>query len=135
VSISSTNKMSDITPYDSASNINTTASSTTVPSTTNINKRPQSVVWEVCEDDKTKAFCSLCKKKFAYSNYGAKNLKSHLNSQHSAIVNAAERDSKQPRIDDMLKNPVAIFSQDLFEDRLIKWIVKKMISHFMKWNL
>ena len=51
-----------------------------------INKRPQSVFWEyftVSEDEdvKSKAFCNLCpkyKNKFAYANYGTKNLLNYL---------------------------------------------------------
>lgn len=111
--------MSEISPHDSASNL--TASSS--------KKRPKSVVWDyfkVCEDDKTKAICSLCpkhKNKFSYLNYGTKNLMTHLNTQHKAKNLSAERDSKQARIDMLFKIP-KVFSQELFEERLIKWIVK-----------
>ena len=111
--------MSEITPLDSASNI-------TVSST---KKRPKSVVWEhftVSEEDKSKAICTHCPKhnnKFAYNNYGTKNLLTHLNSQHRDKLNGAEKDPKQPRIDFMLKNPSVVFSQEVFEDQLIKWVV------------
>ena len=93
------------------------------------------MVWEyfeVCEEDTTKAICSLCpkhKNKFTYSNYGTKNLMNHLNSQHKSKLLSAERDSKQPRIDELFKIP-KVFSQELFEERLIKWIVNKSLWMF-----
>jgi len=76
----------------------------------------------VSEVGKTKAICSLCpkhKNEFSYANYDTKNLMNHLNSQHKAKLLSAERDSKQPRIDELFKNP-KVFSQELFEERLIK---------------
>jgi hypothetical protein len=47
----------------------------------------------------------------------------HLNSQHKSKLLSAERDSKQPCINELFKIP-KLFSQELFEERLIKWIVK-----------
>ena len=89
-------------------------------------KRQKSVIWEhftVSEEDKSKAICSHCPKhrnELSCVNYDTKNLFSHLNSKHKAILNAAEKDPKQPRIDFMLNNPPVVFSQD---DLLIKWVV------------
>jgi hypothetical protein len=113
---------SDVTPLESASNVSNVTSSST-------NKRSKSVVWdyfEVCCNDKTKAICNLCpkhKNKFSYTNYGTKNLLNHLNSQHRAALFAAERDCKQLRIDQLTKIS-KVFTQELFEERLIKWIIK-----------
>jgi len=46
----------------------------------------------------------------------------HLLSQHKHKVNPALRDSKQPRIDDMITNQPS-FSIEVFEEFLVDWIV------------
>lgn len=61
------------------------------------NKRPRAAVWEyfeVCKEDKTKAICSLCP-----------NHKNKFSYENYGTKNLT-------------------FSQELFEERLIKWIVK-----------
>ena len=90
-------------------------------------KRLKSIVWEhfiVSETEPKKAICKHCprhKNTFAYTNGGTKNLNNHLNSQHKAILN---KDLK-------VENPITeyfksknLFSKALFEERLVKWIVK-----------
>jgi hypothetical protein len=46
----------------------------------------------------------------------------HLLSQHKHKVKPALRDSKQPRIDEMISNPPS-FSIEVFEEFLVDWIV------------
>ena len=62
------------------------------------------------------------KNEFSYANYGTKNLMNHLKSQHKRKI-SAERDPKQPLINEFFKIS-QVFSQELFEECLIKWIVK-----------
>ena len=112
--MSGTSEHTDITPNDSASNIN--------------GKRQKSVVWDhfsVCEDNESKVICRHCPKhkKFAYTNGGTTNLMKHLESQHKAKVNPSKRDPKQPRLDEMTISRAPLFSQDLFEEFLIDWVV------------
>jgi hypothetical protein len=47
-------------------------------------------------------------------------LNNHLNSQHKAIIN---KESGSQSIIDYFKNK-DVFSKSMFEDRLVKWIVK-----------
>ena len=108
--------MSDITPLDSASNISNTT------------KRTRSEVWDhfvVSAEDKTKAICKHCpkhKNQYAYVRGGTTNLMSHLKGQHKDKVNPELRDSKQPRIDEIIqKQPV--FNPEIFEELLVDWIV------------
>jgi hypothetical protein len=89
-------------------------------------KRSKSSVWEhftVSETDPKKVICKHCprhKNQYAYSNGGTKNLNNHLNSQHKAIIN---KESGSQSIIDYFKNK-DVFSKSMFEDRLVKWIVK-----------
>ena len=109
--------MSDITPFDSASNV-----------TSSTKRSARSEVWEhftVADDDKTKAICNYCpkhKNKYSYNKGGTTNLMNHLLSQHKHKVKPALRDSKQPRIDEMISNPPS-FSIEVFEEFLVDWIV------------
>jgi hypothetical protein len=109
--------MSDITPFDSASNV-----------TSSTKRSAKSEVWEhfiVAHDDKTKAICNYCpkhKNRYSYNKGGTTNLMNHLLSQHKHKVKPALRDSKQPRIDEMISNPPS-FSIEVFEEFLVDWIV------------
>ena len=108
---------SEITPFDSASNV------------TNNKRSRVSNIWdhfEVADYDKTKAICRYCpkhKNKYAYNNGGTTNLMNHLTSQHKNKVQPALKDSKQPRIDEMVTNPHPAFSNEKFEEYLVDWIV------------
>lgn len=90
-------------------------------------KRLKSTVWEhftVSETDPKKAICKYCprhKNQFAYTNGGTKNLFNHLNSQHKAILNKDLKGEKA--ITEYFKSN-NLFSKALFEERLVKWIVK-----------
>ena len=105
--------MSEITPSDSASNATS--------------KRPaRSEVWEhfTVADDGQKAICNHCPKhsnKYAYNKGGTTNLMNHLNNKHMEKLRPALRDSKQPRIDEMITVPS--FSIEVFENYLVDWIV------------
>jgi hypothetical protein len=109
----------------SASEISTVAPSESISENTEKTyKRQKSSVWEhfkISEVDPKKAICVHCpshKNTFSYSNGGTTNLKNHL-SQHKAILNK-DLKNKKP-ITDYFKH---IFNNELFEDRLINWIVK-----------
>ena len=110
--------MSDITPFDSASNV-----------TNNSKRQARSEVWEhftVADDDKAKAICNHCpthKNKYSYNKGGTTNLMNHLMSKHKQLVRPALRDSKQPRIDEMITNQQPSFSIEVFEEFLVDWIV------------
>ena len=105
--------MSDITPFDSASNV-----------TNNTKRSARSEVWEhftVADDDKTKAICDHCpihKNKYSYNKGGTTNLMNHLLSQHKEKLKPALRDSKQPRIDEMITKQPS-FSYEVFEEFLV----------------
>lgn len=111
--------MSEVDPNESAvSNVST--------------KIPKSRVWnhfKVSETTPMKAICKNCprhKNEYAYSNGGTKNLMNHLQSQHQAQLDLFEPVYKQklPRIDEaMMQQPV--YSKQLFEELIVKWIVKR----------
>lgn len=109
--------MTDITPFDSASNV-----------TNNTKRSARSEVWEhftVADDDKTKAICDHCpkhKNRYSYNKGGTTNLMNHLLSKHKEKLRPALRDSKQPRIDEMITDKPS-FSIEVFEKKLVEWIV------------
>ena len=109
--------MAEITPFDSASNV-----------TSSTKRSAKSEVWEhftVADDDKTKAICNYCpkhKNRYSYNKGGTTNLMNHLLSKHKHKLKPAVRDSKQPRIDEMIINQPS-FSIGLFEEYLVDWIV------------
>ena len=93
-------------------------------------KKLKSNVWEhfeVSESNPKKAICKYCpkfKNEYAYSNGGTKNLWNHLNSLHAAHLSKCE--SNQPSIIKLLEsNNHNLFSQQLLENAVLKWIVKR----------
>lgn len=119
--------MSDIYPRDSASNTTTTTTATTVVKG---KKRARSIVWDhfiLVEGDDKAVACKHCPKhdnKYAYKNRGTSNLMTHLTNQHSSELNMDPKDSKQQRIDLMIERPQQKYSVELFEELLVKFIVK-----------
>ena len=62
-------------------------------------------------------------KTFAYTNGGTKNLMNHLESQHKAQLKGGIKGPKQPRLDEMTLSRAPSFSQELFDEYLIDWVV------------